>query len=150
MDSRKTVETMYDVYRTFGESPPTARQLIQLYGPRLKVGEYGAPSRLDSALPVVLDALLILGNGRSETATLFGVRGPMTLFGFTVDTVVTLLAEACPRIVDSAGLLVDVETRLVFAEWYRFVLSCARDCRRVPAAGAVPSDDDNALRQENP
>lgn len=141
MDSRKTVETMYDVYRTFGSSPPTARQLIQLYGPRLAVGDYGVPSRLDSALPVVLDALLTLGNDQSET---------VTLFGFTVDTVVTLLADACPRIVDSTGLLVDVETRLVFAEWYRFVLLCARDCRRVPAAFAVPSDDDNSLRQESP
>lgn len=134
MDSRKTVETMYDIYRTMGSSPPTARRLIQLYGPRLVVGDSSEPSPLDSALPAVLDAVLALGDDQSEIMTLCGTSSQTMLFGCSVESVVTLLAEACPRIVGQHGLLVDMETRLVFVEWYRFVLLCFRDCRRVPAA----------------
>ncbi|VVC24206.1 MORN motif [Cinara cedri] len=133
MDSRKTVETMYDVYRTMGCSPPTARRLIQLYGPRLRVGG-GEPLSMESAMPTVLDTVLSLGENQTEPVTLCETResGTMTLFGCSTESVVALLAEACPRIVGQHGLLVNMETRLVFAEWYQFILLCVRDCCRGP------------------
>lgn len=135
MDSRKTVETMYDMYRTMGYSTPTARRLIQMYGPRLRVGG-DEPLSLESAMPTVLDTILSLGDNQTEPVTLCETResGKMTLFGCSTESVVALLGEACPRIVDQHGLLVNMETRLVFVEWYRFILLCVRDCCRGPVA----------------
>lgn len=123
---------MYDLYRTMtvAETPlPTARQLIRLYGPRFVSADGRRPS-LDSVLPAVLDA--VLGSLDGHMAPVGPPRSSTAVFECSVDTVVALLREACPRIVDARGALVDVDTRLVFAEWYRFALLCVRDCRRVP------------------
>uniref|UniRef100_A0A2S2QR76 Uncharacterized protein n=1 Tax=Sipha flava TaxID=143950 RepID=A0A2S2QR76_9HEMI len=131
-NDRRTMASMYDLYRTMTateQSLPTARRLIRLYGPRF-VGTDGPHSTLDSVLPAVLDVVLGSLDGH---VTPFGPPRPSTtVFECSVETVVVLLREACPRIADARGALVNVHTRLVFAEWYRFVLLCVRDCRRMP------------------
>lgn len=134
MNSRKTIKRMYDVYRTMAvadqQSLPTARLLVRLYGPKL--GDYPSAT-LESVLPATLDAMLAVGHEQTDYATAGCTgSGQMTLFEFSVDSVVALLTEACPRIVDDRGVLVDVETRLTFAEWYHFVLLCVREFRKIP------------------
>lgn len=138
---------MYDVYRTMtvaDQSLPTARLLIRLYGPKL--GDYPS-STLESVLPTVLDAMLNVGFEQTDYATAGCTgSGQMTLFEFSVESVVTLLTEACPRIVDDRGVLVDVETRLTFAEWYRFMLLCVREFRKIPK---IDGDELPLLSKEN-
>lgn len=123
-NSRKTMTTMYDVYRamttTDAESPPapiTVHRLIRLYGGN------------DGVLPAVFDVVLGLAG---EVATAAAV------FAFSTSTVATLLSEACPTAMNrrddfSHALLIALDERLTFADWYRFVLMCVRDCRIVPA-----------------
>lgn len=140
MNSRKTITRMYEVYRAMvtAESLPTARLLIRLCGP--KFNSKPSPS-LDSVLPVVLDIMFGLQDEHADwpySAT----SNRKTLFECTVESVVSLLSQACPRIMDGRGVLVDVETRLTFAEWYRFVLLCVRDSRQ------VPQQDNEPLPQE--
>lgn len=129
---------MHDLYRTMTmtetgsaahEPPlPTALRLIRLYGPRLAVD--GPRTSLDSVLPDLLHVVLESLDGHVAPV---GLPKPTAMFECSVDTVVAMLCEACPRIADARGALVNVETRLVFAEWYHFVLLCVRDCRRLPA-----------------
>lgn len=138
MDSRKTISRMYDVYRLMmktasdDESPslPTALRLIRLYGPKLTHGRDSELSlRLDSALPAVLDAMF---DSKKEQCTGIMASGStLSVFECSVESIVALLSESCPKIVNRHGVLVAVETRLTFAEWYRFVLLCIRDCRCV-------------------
>lgn len=117
-NSQKTIVTMYDVYRTMAKaddqsSPPpiTAHRLIQLYG-----GDHGI-------LPAVLDVVLGLSGEVASAAA---------VFEFSTSTLATLLSEACPTAVDNYDALphaVALDERLTFADWYRFVLTCVRECR---------------------
>lgn len=122
-DSRKTITTMYDLYRkmtTTAERPPppiTVHRMIRLCGGN------------DGVLPALLDAVLALA-GEVATAA--------AMFEFSTSTVAALLSEACPTAVDSRDglpqpLLVALDARLTFSDWYRFVLMCIRECR-VPTA----------------
>lgn len=136
-NSRKTMTAMYDVYRKMttmdAESTPppiTVHQMIRLCGGN------------DGVLPAVLDVVLGLA-GEVATAA--------AMFEFSTSTVATLLSEACPTAVDrrydlGRPLLVALDARLTFADWYRFVLMSVRDCR-VPAPekhiiGSVSSSSD--------
>lgn len=124
-NSRKTVTTMYDVYRKMStadaESPPppvTVRRLIRLYGGN------------DGVLPAVLDVVLGLAGEAVATAA--------AVFEFSTRTVAALLSEACPTAVDGCSdpahpLFVALDARMTFADWYHFVLMCVRECR-IPTA----------------
>jgi len=127
---------MYEVYQTMvtAESLPTARLLIRLCGP--KFNSKPSPS-LNSVLPVMLDIMFGLEDQHADWA--YSATSKLkTFFECTVESVVSLLSQACPRIMDDRGVLVDVETRLTFAEWYRFVLLCVRDSRLIPKQGKEP------------
>lgn len=119
-NSRKTMTAMYDVYRTIAtmdvESPPppiTVHRLIQLCGGN------------DGVLPAVFDVVLGLAGDVATDAA---------VFEFSTSTVAKLLSEACPTAKDSRddfphAPLMALDERLTFADWYRFVLMCVRDCR---------------------
>lgn len=124
-NSRKTMTTMYDVYRKMSTtdaecSPPpiTVHQLIRLYGGN------------DGVLPAVLDVFLGLAGEVVATAA--------AMFEFSTRTVATLLSKACPTAVDSCSdpahpLFVALDAQLTFADWYHFVLMCVREFR-IPTA----------------
>lgn len=138
-NSRKTMTTMYNLFRTMttDESLPTARQLIRLYGPR-PWNRLRSPASSDGVLPTVLEIIF----GLRDEQTDFMVKCPKgltTLFECSVHSIVTLLAEACPKIVDYRGALVAVETRFTFAEWYSFVMLCIRESRKVHSP--IPEND---------
>lgn len=125
---------MHDVYRTMAsadEPLPTARRLIWLCGPRpvCRRGEQPGSPSLDSVLPAVLDVTLDL---RDEHAGCAAASAAAEAFACSVGSVVSSLSEACPMIADARGVLVAAETRLTFADWYRFVMLCVRDGRLVP------------------
>lgn len=123
---------MYTVYQTMAaadEPLPTARRLIRLCGPQSVGGGGGEPpSSLDSVLPAVLDVALGL---RDEQATdcVVAATAAAEAYACSVESVVATLSEACPIIVDTRGVLVASETRLTFADWYRFVMMYVRDGR---------------------
>lgn len=133
MNSRKTIARMYEVYQTMvtAESLPTARLLIRLCGPKFNIKP---SSSLNSVLPVMLDIMFGLEDEHVDWA--YSATSKLNIFfECSVDKVVSLLSQACPRIMDGRGVLVDVETRLTFAEWYRFVLLCVRDSCGIPKQG---------------
>lgn len=138
VNSRKTIERMYRVYRitvtACGETLPTALQLVRLYGPKFD-GKRSPP--LNSVLPTVLDVVFDLEH---EHADCFATPRLTTVFEYSAESIVSLLSEACPKIVDS-GVLVALDTRLTFAEWYRFVLLCVRQSRRV----SILSDEEQSV-----
>jgi len=124
-NSRQTLTAMYDMFRNMAttdaaDSPPptiTVHQLIRLCGGN------------DGVLPALLDVVLGLADEVANAAA---------VFEFSTSAVATLLSEACPTAVDRRDdlphpLLVALDARLTFADWYRFVLMCVRECR-VPVA----------------
>ncbi|CAI6345123.1 unnamed protein product [Macrosiphum euphorbiae] len=124
-NSRQTLTAMYDMYRNMtttdaADSPAatiTVHQMIRLCGGN------------DGVLPALLDVVFVLADEVANAAA---------MFEFSTSAVATLLSEACPTAVDLRydllhSLLVALDARLTFADWYRFVLMCVRECR-VPVA----------------
>lgn len=110
------------------QSLPTVLWLIRLYGPKLTndIDSSQMCPRLDSVLPAVLDVMF---DSKDEFCTGLTTSGSMmSMFECSVESIVTLLIESCPKIVDRHGAIVAVDTRLTFVEWYRFILLCIRNC----------------------